>query len=467
MKKIETPYEKATRLTRYTQHVRKRMKKHSVITTSLQLLFVLILTGAALMPAASAGAATANADHPILYFFWGEGCPHCQKEKQFLRTLQERYPELEMRWFETWDHPQFKEMAEAMRNAFDITRASVPMTFIGDWHTVGYLSDDTTGLEIEEQIVECIRNGCVDALQKTGPRKIVWQIMQEARANNPQGWQLFPATVAPRTEQFAPVPEEKPTPPEKKPIRVPIPVIGTVEFNVSRIGLPLFTIIIGGLDGFNPCAIWVLCFLLTLMMYAKSRKKIFLIGGIFVITSGVIYFLSMTIWFEVLKQFINIHFLTLAVGIVAIVMGLINCKEFFYFKQGLFSLTIPESAQPKLFKRMRTVLNTTALPSMIAGTIVLAVTANMIELLCTAGFPMIFAKVLILQDVPEWQKYGYLVLYNVMYVVPLLIIVSIFGWKMGGRKLTEKEGRWLKLMSGGMMLALGIILVWKPDLLRF
>ena len=80
------------------------------------------------------------AEHPILYFFWGEGCPHCEKEKEFLSRLQEKYPELEMRWFETWKHREFTQLADTMRKAYDIKTSSVPMTFLGDWNHVGFSS---------------------------------------------------------------------------------------------------------------------------------------------------------------------------------------------------------------------------------------------------------------------------------------------------------------------------------------
>ncbi len=129
-----------------------------------------------------------------------------------------------------------------------------------------------------------------------------------------------------------------------------------------------------GLDGFNPCAMWVLCFLLSLVIYAKSRAKILTIGGIFVITSGVIYFLFMAAWLNLFLFVGYVKALRIAVGVVALVMGVINCKDFFFFKQGV-SLTIPEAAQPKLFKKMRDVVHTAALQGMIAARSRLAVTA--------------------------------------------------------------------------------------------
>jgi thiol-disulfide isomerase/thioredoxin len=425
----------------------------------------------------------AASDHPILYFFWGDGCPHCEKEREFLKKLQAQYPELEMRWFETWTHPKFTELADAMRKAYRIQTSSVPITFIGKWTITGFTRDEETGKQIEEQVVACLQHGCIDSIKLIGPRIIAATIRDEVTRKKPVGWELYPATVPPRqlnpsqtreirqtensTQQnTSPISGNSATTQERNNMAVSIPFIDQ-KITVSQTGLPLFTVIIAGLDGLNPCAMWVLSFLLTLVVYAKSRSKILLIGGIFVIASGVIYFLFMAAWLNIFIIAGYVKYLRIAVALVAIIVGLINCKDFFFFKKGI-SLTIPESAQPRLFKKMRALVQTTAIPAIIVGTIVLAVTANLIELLCTAGFPAIYARILTLQkDLPVFQYYLYLVFYNVVYVIPLAVIVSVFAWKMGGRKLTEKEGRVLKLVGGVLMLVLGIILLVKPELLTF
>ncbi len=441
------------------------MVRNRISARSLLFLLVMLML-LALNPFSLSEATAAN--HPILYLFWGDGCPHCEKEKEFLNTLYERYPEVEMRWFETWNHPEFAQLADALRQAYKIERSSVPMTFIGEWGVIGYLSDEVTGRNIEKQVYDCLQNECVDPLKKLGPRNDVWRIMEQAANKNPEEWEQYPAR--PRSEQdSAPQPQPTPEPaPPEKPGCVLLPVFNK-EVCASQVSLPVFTLIIGGFDGFNPCAIWVLSFLLTLVIYAKSRSRILLIGGIFVVTSGVIYFLFMFVWISLfnLAEIVGyVKVLRNIIGIVAVVMGLINCKDFFFFKKGL-SLSIPESAQPKLFKRMRKVINTAALPGVIFGTIVLAVSANFIELLCTAGFPAIYTNILKQQNLSTLQEYLYLVLYNIIYVIPLAVIVGMFSWKMGGRKLSEKEGRILKLVAGVMMLALGIILLVKPELLMF
>lgn len=404
------------------------------------------------------------ANHPILYFFWGDGCPHCEDEKKFLQPLHQKYPELEMRWFETWKHPQFAAFADKMRQSYNITSSSVPMTFIGNWATTGFRTTETSGAEIEKQVIACLQNGCIDPVTKLIPHQIAVTVMEQAAANAPVDWEIYPASRVslPQPQKIAdhtPAPES--TPAEEA---ISIPFVGDVT--VSQVGLPLFTLVIAGLDGFNPCAMWVLSFLMTLVLHAKSRAKIFMIGGIFVAASGVIYFLFMAAWLNIFQLVGYIKVLRILVALAAIAMGLINCKDYFFFKQGI-SLTIPESAHPKLAKKIRQIIHTSAWPAAVLGTIVLAVTANFIELMCTMGFPMIYTRILIEQHISKAQSYLYLAAYNVIYVIPLAVIVGIFAWKMGGRKLTETEGRILKLVSGVLMLALGLILLLKPQLLMF
>jgi len=478
-------------------NIMKILRSHHQAFRNIQamLLLTLVFCGA-FTPQALA------ANHPILYLFWGDGCPHCADEKEFLAMLREQYPELEMRFFEVWDHPQFARLGEVMAQAYQVSAASVPLTFLGEWAQVGFRSWEETGMAIDAQVRRCLQDGCIDPLEKVASLDIAARIRAEAASHSPTDWQHYPPSAAPESPASAPTPVPAVTPkpfrfiseadaaPEQaatpKPLQlepapaatpavlhpadppdpnaITVPLLGPIT--VSQIGLPLFTIFIGGLDGFNPCAMWVLCFLLSLVIYAKSRARILLIGGIFVVASGVIYFLFMAAW---LNLFLFVGYVTplrIAVGVVAVVMGVINCKDFFFFKKGV-SLTIPESAQPKLFKKMRDVVHTAALPGMIAGTIALAVTANLIELLCTAGFPAIYTRILTLQNFSTAQYYLYLGFYNAVYVIPLAVIVGVFAWKMGGRKLSEKEGRILKLIGGALMLALGLIMLFKPQLLMF
>jgi cytochrome c biogenesis protein CcdA len=150
---------------------------------------------------------------------------------------------------------------------------------------------------------------------------------------------------------------------------------------------------------------------------------------------------------------------------VALVIGAINIKDFIWFRRGI-SLSISDAAKPALYQRARRLLRADSLSTLLLATAGLALFANLYEFLCTAGFPMVYTRILTLVALPEWQYYAYLALYNLVYILPLLTIVVLFAWGMGGRKLQEKEGRRLKLVSGVMMAALGMLLLVAPDLLQ-
>ncbi|NJL44089.1 MAG: hypothetical protein HC945_02095 [Nitrosarchaeum sp.] len=220
----------------------------------------------------------------------------------------------------------------------------------------------------------------------------------------------------------------------------------------------------GFLDGFNPCAFFVLLFLLSLLVYAKSKKRMLAIGLTFVFFSGLIYFLFMTAWLNFFLITKNLSAITTAAGIIALIIAAINIKDFFAFRKGV-TLSVTEEHKKSLIARMRTLLKAESLTSLMIGTITLAVAANAYELLCTAGFPMIFTKILVLSDLAPGTHYAYLLLYNIVYVLPLLAIVLLFTSTFGARRLTERQGEALKLLSGMMMLALGGILIFAPGLL--
>jgi hypothetical protein len=189
-----------------------------------------------------------------------------------------------------------------------------------------------------------------------------------------------------------------------------------------------------------------------------------IVGGTFVLFSGIVYFVFMAAWLNVFLIAGELRVITIIAGLLALTVAALNIKDFFWFKEGP-SLSIPESAKPGLFKRMRGIVATGNLGPMLASTVLLAIVANSYELLCTAGFPMVYTRVLTLSQLDTWQYYAWLAVYNVIYVIPLLAIVIVFVKTMGARKLSESEGRILKLVSGFMMLGFGLLLLIAPQLL--
>lgn len=359
-------------------------------------------------------------------FFWAEGCPHCAKQKPFLQSLKGRFPEMEIRSYEVSKSRQNIELFQKIANAYGIKATGVPVTFIGDRAFVGF--SDEIAKDLEEALKNCRKKACIDPL-KQDPSEVKKGTVAQSE----------PSTV------------------------IDIPFFGKTD--VSNLTLPVMTVVIAGLDSFNPCAFFVLFSLLGLMIHARSKKKMALVGGVFVFFSGLMYFVFMAAWLNFFLIMGEITLITVIAAVVAIGIGVINIKDFFAFKEGL-SLTLSDEAKNRLFDRMRRLLRSSSVVSTLFATVVLAIVANAYELICTAGFPMVFTRILTLHNLSTLQYYLYLVLYNLVYVVPLATIVVVFTVSFGKRQLTESQGRFLKLLSGLMMTNLGFVLLIKPSLLN-
>ena len=243
-----------------------------------------------------------------------------------------------------------------------------------------------------------------------------------------------------------------------------IPFFGKI--NLSQLALPILTIILGALDSFNPCAFFILIVLLSMLLYLQSRKKMMIVGSIFIFFSGLFYALFMLLLFNSFyftKLYINIT--SIIVGIVACVVGILNIKDFFYFKEG-FTLSIPENKRDVTFKRMRKLVKSPSILVMLGGTIIIAISVNFFELLCTFGFPLYFTNRLAIENLPTLTYYTYIFLYTVVYVIPLFIILIVSVFSLGVKKLTEWQGRILKLFPGIFLFSFGILMIIDFQLLQ-
>lgn len=362
-----------------------------------------------------------------LTIFYTHDCPHCGDAMAFLSELAERHgdcpaceeavqrlaltseaPRLTIRAYEIKRHPENLRLLREFAKAYGTRFQGVPAIFLGDKFYVGFRKGTSCRMVAEE----------ISRLQGEGE----------------------PCSRA----------------------TIDIPWLG--EVNVAAVGLPQLTLMLGFLDGFNPCAMWVLMFLLGLLVYSGSRRRILFIGVTFVLASGVVYFAFMAAWLNLFLVIGLSSWVTKLLAGIAVGMGLINLKDVLFFKRGV-SLMIPESAKPSLYRRARAVLHQREVWLAVLGTALLAFFVNLIELACTVGLPALFTKVLADRQVPTAEQYLYLALYNVVYVVPLLVIVALFAVTLGHFKLKESHARVLKLVSGLLMLALGLLLLLKPQLL--
>ena len=242
-----------------------------------------------------------------------------------------------------------------------------------------------------------------------------------------------------------------------------VPLFG--RLSASKLGMPLFTLAIGLIDGFNPCAMWVLLFLLSILVNLKDRRRILAIAGTFVIVSGLAYFAFMAAWLNVFALIGYLRPIQIVLALMAIVIGSIHTKDFFAFKQGV-SLSIPESAKPGIYARVRSIVTAEHIAGAVTGAITLAVLVNIVELLCTAGLPALYTNILMQQGLSAAGRYAYLGLYIAAYMFDDTLMVAVVVITLSKRKLQETQGRWLKLISGVAILLLGVVMLFRPDWLH-
>ncbi len=241
---------------------------------------------------------------------------------------------------------------------------------------------------------------------------------------------------------------------------VHLPFLGDVNWKAW--GLPAFTIMVGLVDGFNPCAMWVLMFLLSVLVNLKDRRKILAVAGSFVFISGAAYYLFMTAWLNVFYLIGLVRAAQIALGILGTTVGVIHVKDFFAFKKGV-SLSIPDSAKSGVAARVRKIVMAETLIGAIVGASVLAVLVNIVELLCTAGLPAMYTGVLTMQNLPPWINHMYLLLYIAAYMFDDALMVGVVVITLGKHRLQEQGGRVLKLISGSVILAIGLMMLFKPE----
>lgn len=340
---------------------------------------------------------------PELHVFVRAGCPHCEAAKGFLSELGRERPDLRISFHDVAQNSSARDRLIALAEERGIARVGVPAFLVGSELVIGFQSANTTGRDIRAML---------DRLTAPSSRDGI------------------------TTAWFG-------------------------ELQVTELGLPLFTIVVGLLDGFNPCAMWVLLFLLSLLVNFHDRAKMALIAGTFVAVSGLLYFAFMAAWLNVFLFIGASRAGQAALGCIALLAGAVNVKDFFAWRRGI-SLSIADSAKPGLYDRMRKILQAENLAGALAGVVVLAGLVNIVELVCTAGFPALYTQILALQQLPVWKYYAYLALYNAAYIFDDALMVASAVVTLSHTKLQERAGRWLKLVSGLVMVGLGALLLFRP-----
>ncbi|KGO34283.1 hypothetical protein JT06_09410 [Desulfobulbus sp. Tol-SR] len=353
-------------------------------------------------------------------FFFHPQCPHCREEKKFIPYMQAKYPEIVWASYDTSRPENRKLLASlAAKSGYPARQLGVPMTFIGPYVISGYKSAETTGVRIEKAIRAYLHDD---------------------------------PSLYPEAERTSRARES-----------LDLPFVG--EIRLADYSLPALAIIIGLVDGFNPCAMWVLVYLISLIVSINDRRKVWLLVGTFVLSSGVLYFLFMTAWLNVFLLMGYLHTLTLVIGLAALGAGVLSVREFIRTRGQLVCKIGDVESKKRTMGRIERIVNSPLTWFSVISIIALAFIVNSIEFACSAALPAIFTHTLSLRQLPTFEYYGYILLYDLFFMLDDLAIFSLAVLALDTTVGTRYAG-YCKIIGGTVLIGLGAVMVFWPELLR-
>ena len=359
-------------------------------------------------------------DKVDVYLFYGETCPHCANEKKMFAEYMKENDDINLHLYEVYYSRENQKLMQKMADDLGINVSGVPFTIIGDKHFIGYSESYT-----KDKIIKTIKE-----------EKIA---IKEGNKDNNQNDETNENIIN-------------------------LPIIG--ELDINNLSLPVITIIFGIIDGFNPCAMWVLLFLISILIGMENKRRRLILGSTFILTSTIMYFLFMVAW-------LNFALFIGATLWIKILVGLVGIGG------GIYSLTngikrqddgceiVDDKKRNNMFTKIKEATAKKSFLLAMIGIIALAISVNFIELLCSAGLPVIYTQILALNNVSTIDYYLFIMLYMLFFMLDDLIvfIIAMTTLKMTG--ISTKYSKMTKIIGGILMLIIGLLLIFKPELLTF
>ncbi len=377
-----------------------------------------------------------NADEKVIniHLFYGEGCPHCAKEEAFLEEYLEGRTDIKLYKYEVWYDKDNQDLLKKVQEKLNDDRSGVPYTVIGDKILYGYL-EGTTDKSIKKYVKK--------NLKSDNYRDYVGEItgiVKEQTTNN----------------ELISTDEE-----------VEVPILGSV--NAKNVSLPLLSVVLGFVDGFNPCAMWILIFLITMLFNMKNKKKMWILGLTFILTSGIVYLLFMLTWLNLATFISKVQFIRLAVAAVAIITGIINLSKFANSinKKDEGCDVVDKKERKNIMNKIISITKEKKFILAIFGIIALAASVNIIELMCSIGLPLLFTQILAMNDLNTFEYMLYMFIYILFFLIDdiIVFVVSMITLKVTG--LSTKYTKYSHLVGGIIMIIIGLLLIIKPEILMF
>lgn len=379
-----------------------------------------------------------KADNVInIHLFYGDGCPHCAAEEEFLNEYLKNQSDVNLIKYEVWNNKDNQALYGDVQKALKETVNSIPYLIIGEKSIVGY-SPEITDKEIKKY-VEYYKNN--DEYQDVVTKVI----------NNEE------VIITKKTNQnennITEVSEE-----------IEVPVLGRI--NAKKVSLPLLAVVLGFIDGFNPCAMWVLLFLITMLINMKNRKKMWALGITFILTSGVVYLAFMMTWLSLATFISGLFFFRLLISLVAFTVGFVNLYNFYKSTKKDDGCSVVEKKDRK--KIMNQIIKITTEKKFVfamLGIMVLAASVNIIEVMCSLGLPLLFTQVLAMNNLSFGSYMLYMFIYIFFFLIDdiIVFVISMITLKVTG--ISTKYSKYSHLIAGIITLLIGLLLLIKPSIL--
>ena len=372
-----------------------------------------------------------------LYLFHGDGCPHCAAEIEYLNSIEKKYDNLEIVKYEVWYNEDNSKFLQEVYEAYGVTRNGVPTTVIGNTIMQGY--GTSTGSKIERAIQYYLENDYTDQIARIKEGTFNKEDLENGFAE-----------------------EEKKSDEE---MTIEVPALGKV--NLKRVSLTSAAVVIGLVDGFNPCAMWILLFLISVLIGMKNKKRMWALGLTFLVTSALVYMLIMLSWIQIAVKITTVIWVRNIIAIIALIGAVVNIRSYIRSRKDSGCEVVDDKKRKNIFSKIRKFTSEKSFILAILGVIGLAVSVNLVELACSAGLPLVFTELLALNNVSDSMKFFYTIIYIVFFLLDDLIVffIAMFTMKITG--ISTKYNKYSHLIGGIIMLLIGVLLIFKPEWLMF
>ncbi len=402
--------------------------------------------------------AKANEKVINIHLFYGNGCPHCAAEEEFLSDYLKDRTDVKLYKYEIWYDSHNQELLSKVQKEMGTTNKNgVPFTVIGKKTIVGY-ADGVTDEQIKDAINYYLNNDYRDyAGEITGKVKKTEvkedTIKDESKTEDKKENKMEKADDTKDSDQT----DEN----------VTVPVLGKI--NAKKVSLPILAVLLGFVDGFNPCAMWILIFLITMLFNMKDRKKMWILGLTFILTSGIVYLMFMLAWLNLATFISKIAFIRLLIAVIALVVGLINVYKYIdsLKKKDEGCDVVDKKDRKKIMEKIISITHEKKFIIALLGIMVLAASVNIIELMCSIGIPLLFTQILAMNNLSTFSYMIYMFIYIFFFLIDdiVIFVISMVTLKVTG--LSTKYTKYSHLVGGIIMLIIGLLLIIKPELLMF